>query len=194
MVKPSKPHKRKLVKNLQKANDKVHGESNRIKELTIVREAAELQLSIEDIAIIIRQSNSYVQDLYFNDVEHHRMLGKFKMLQAQFKKAHEGNTNMQMWLGKHYFGQREGVNNTTFEPEFRILTKAIERFGDGSVLLIDNLPSDGVDSQRCHDIKDPTTIITEPTDTEEFEKPLYNSSFSEFEGVTDAADLLNGSY
>jgi len=45
---------------------------------------------------------------------------------------------MMMWLGKHYFGQRDGVNNTTFEPEFRILTKAIERLEDGSSLLVEH--------------------------------------------------------
>jgi len=107
-------------------------------ELRDVRELSQLQVGDEEISVYIQQPIEYVNDVYRREIDRGKLMGKVRMLKVQFQKAYEGSTNMMMWLGKHYFGQRDGVNNTTFEPEFRILTKAIERLEDGSSLIIEH--------------------------------------------------------
>jgi hypothetical protein len=103
-----------------------------------VCELAQLQIGDEEISIFIQQPLDYVKDLYRVVIDRNKLIGKIRLLQAQYKKAHEGNSNMLMWLGKHCLGQKDGITASSFEPEFRTLTRALERLEDGtSQLLID---------------------------------------------------------
>ena len=103
-----------------------------------VTELAQLQIGDEEISIFIQQPLDYVQDLYRVVIDRNKLIGKIRLLQAQHKSAREGNSNMLMWLGKHCLGQKDGVTASSFEPEFRTLTRALERLEDGtSQLLID---------------------------------------------------------
>lgn len=103
-----------------------------------VTELAQLQIGDEEISIFIQQPLDYVQDLYRVVIDRNKLIGKIRILQAQHKSAREGNSNMLMWLGKHCLGQKDGVTASSFEPEFRTLTRALERLEDGtSQLLID---------------------------------------------------------
>lgn len=107
-------------------------------EMRDVCELAELQVGDEEISIFIKQPLDYVKDLYRTVIDVNKLKGKVKILKAQFQKAYEGNSNLLMWLGKHYFGQKDGISASTFEPEFRTLTRALEKLEDGSQLLIED--------------------------------------------------------
>ena len=92
-------------------------------------EFAELQMPDQDIAMMIGRPVEVVKKRLRYDVDLNRLKGQVKLLKAQFDKALSGNTNMLIWLGKHYLNQREDVHLNTLEPEVRLLFEQIERLG-----------------------------------------------------------------
>jgi hypothetical protein len=93
-----------------------------------VQELSELQVSDHQIALYINRDIQYVVDRFRYDADLHRLRGQIRLLKAQFDKAIvEGNCNMQIWLGKHYLGQRDDVRLTSVEPEIRALFSQVEK-------------------------------------------------------------------
>lgn len=92
-----------------------------------VIELSELQMQDHDIAAYIGRPLEQVKKIFRYDVDLSRLKGQVKLLKAQFDKALSGNTNMLIWLGKHYLNQREDVHLNTLEPECRLLFEQIER-------------------------------------------------------------------
>jgi hypothetical protein len=93
-----------------------------------VKELSELQVSDHQIALYINRDVQYVADKFRYDADLHRLRGQIRLLKAQFDKAIvEGNCNMQIWLGKHYLGQRDDVRLTSVEPEIRALFSQVEK-------------------------------------------------------------------
>ena len=96
-------------------------------ERSHVNELSELQVSDHDIALYINKDLDYLKEKYRYDVDLHRLKGQVRLLKAQFQKALEGNSNMLVWLGKHYLGQRDDMRVNSIEPEVRMLFSKIER-------------------------------------------------------------------
>jgi hypothetical protein len=91
---------------------------------------AGLQLDEQSIALYLGISVEELQKLYRYDMDLNRLKKKVILLNAQFKRAEEGNVSMLMWLGKCYLGQGVDVKLTTVEPEIRLLIKKIEQVED----------------------------------------------------------------
>lgn len=96
-------------------------------EVQHVNELSELQVNDHDIALYINKDLDYLKENYRYDVDLHRLKGQVRLLKAQFQKALEGNSNMLVWLGKHYLGQRDDMRVNSIEPEVRMLFSKIER-------------------------------------------------------------------
>lgn len=102
-----------------------------------VSELSELQLGDHEIALYINKPLEYVQQNFRYDIDLHQLKGKIRLLAAQWRKAMEGNSNMLIWLGKHYLGQRDENHLTTIEPEIRMLFTQIERLENDRAKLLE---------------------------------------------------------
>lgn len=120
---PKKIHDQRTLYEMQEK------ERNKEKDLerSHVNELSELQVSDHDIALYINKDLDYLKEKYRYDVDLHRLKGQVRLLKAQFQKALEGNSNMLVWLGKHYLGQRDDMRVNSIEPEVRMLFSKIER-------------------------------------------------------------------
>ena len=49
-----------------------------------------------------------------------REKGKISLRRAQYKRAMDGNTTMQIWLGKQYLGQTDKLEQTIYDQNFDV--------------------------------------------------------------------------
>jgi hypothetical protein len=100
------------------------------KEIRDVEKLAELQVGDRDISIYIEMPLDYVQETYRETIDRAQLIGKIKLISAQFENALNGNSNMQMWLGKHCLGQKEGAETSSIQAEFREFIHNVRKVGD----------------------------------------------------------------
>lgn len=91
-----------------------------------IREMAQIQCTVAEIAAVMGCSIDTINDRYSHIVKEGREQGKMSLRRAQFKKALEGNPAMLIFLGKHYLNQKDQIQLTTTEPEVRSLLKRWE--------------------------------------------------------------------
>lgn len=101
-----------------------------MRELESVEKLAELQVGDRDISIYIEMPLDYVKETYRETIDRAQLIGKIKLLSAQFENALAGNSNMQMWLGKHCLGQKEGAETSSIQAEFREFIHNVRKVGD----------------------------------------------------------------
>jgi len=68
---------------------------------------AAMMCSNQEIAHAIGISLKALEKKYKNKIEKGREAGKKSLRRAQFEKALNGDTRMQIWLGKQYLGQKD---------------------------------------------------------------------------------------
>jgi hypothetical protein len=98
---------------------------------------ARLFVCDEEIAILAKKPVEYIRETYRNVIDGERLSSRLNILQAQINTALKGNAQMLMWLGKHLLGQKDTRDGSSFEPEFRLLAKALARWEHGTDKLIE---------------------------------------------------------
>ena len=92
-----------------------------------IKKLAEIQCTMAEMASVMGCSVDTLERRYKTVIDDGRNHGKASLRRMQYKKALEGNPSMLIWLGKIYLGQREGVPETTFEPDVRKLMAGLEK-------------------------------------------------------------------
>lgn len=91
----------------------------------LVERLAKIQCTEEEIAYAIGvERHTLASRPEFSTIyKKGRMEGRISLRRAQAKKAFEGNTTMQVWLGKQWLGQTDKQEQTITQTPERIIYK-----------------------------------------------------------------------
>lgn len=79
-----------------------------------VYELAKLMCTHEEIAAVMGCHKDTIADRFSELILKGREEGKISLRRAQMKNALNGNTSMQIWLGKQYLGQKDKIEGEGF--------------------------------------------------------------------------------
>ena len=87
------------------------GKKYKVHDREVIKRLAAIMCSYEEIGGIIGMTEEGVKKRFKKVIDAGRAQGKESLRKAQFKRAVEqGDTRMQIWLGKQYLGQSEQPN------------------------------------------------------------------------------------
>ena len=104
---------------------------------------SKIMANIDEIAAILRMSKQTLYEIpgFAETVKRGHEEGKLSLRRAQFKKAiKKQNTDMLIWLGKNYLGQKETIETeVTIRPQV-VLTQEQEGLFEPSALINEEEP------------------------------------------------------
>ena len=86
------------------------GKKYKVHDREVIKRLASIMCSNEEIGNIIGMTEEGVKKRFKKVIEEGRAKGKESLRKAQFTRGMDGDTRMQIWLGKNYLNQSEEPN------------------------------------------------------------------------------------
>ena len=86
------------------------GKKYKVHDRDVIKRLAAIMCSYEEIGGIIGMTEEGVKKRFKKVIDAGRAQGKESLRKAQFTRALDGDTRMQVWLGKNYLNQSDQPN------------------------------------------------------------------------------------